>query len=106
VKAVKLTKGNLTKILSNAGLSKSVVTRGRVISGMTEGFQYVDFYGQQDNDVVILEYTKASSSYLGWDKFQPRHTERMGRMLTALSEAGFNVTLSPSGDYLYVKQVA
>ncbi len=98
---MKITKANITKVLSNAGVSKSVVTRGRCISGMTEGFSYVS----DDSDVLILDYNKASSSYLAWDKFEPRYIERMNRMVDALTNAGYKVTKSQSGNYIYVYKV-
>lgn len=98
---LKATKANVTKVLRNAGIPKSVVTRGRAISGMTEGFDYVT----DDADVLIIEYSKASSSYQKWEQFEPRYTERMARMFTALSEAGFAVTKSQSGNYIYVMKV-
>ena len=98
---MKVTKANITKILSNAGVSKSLVTRGRVISGMTEGFSYVS----DDIDVLILDYNKASSSYLAWDKFEPRYKEIMNRIVDALTNAGYKVTKSQSGHYIYVSKV-
>lgn len=98
---MKITKANITKVLNNAGVAKSKVIRGRVISGMTEGFSYVS----DDSDVLILDYSKASSSYLAWDKFEPRYTERMNRIINALTNAGYKVTKSQSGHYIYVHKV-
>ena len=98
---MKITKANITKVLNKAGVSKSVVTRGRCISGMTEGFSYVS----DDSDVLILDYNRASSSYLKWEQFEPRYTERMNRMFDALNDAGLKVTKSQSGNYIYIYKV-
>ena len=86
---MKVTKGNISKVLGNAGVRKSVVSRGRVCSGITEGFGY---HHETPVNIQIAYYNR-SSSYLKREIWIPIWEEQIQKIFNALIQAGFNAEI-------------
>jgi hypothetical protein len=86
---MKVTKGNISKVLIKASVSKSVISRGRVCSGVTEGFEYI----QESESFVSIGYAKRSSSYSSHEIWFPRKQAALKSIAEALAGAGFKVEL-------------
>jgi len=89
---MKVTKGNISKALIKANISKSVVSRGRVCSGMTEGFDYIE----ESESSISIGYTKRSSSYQKHEIWSPIKEAKIQKIAQVLVEAGFKVELKES----------
>lgn len=87
---MKVTKANISKALIASNISKSVVSRGRVCSGMTEGFSYIF----DNEDAIRVGYEKRSSSYQDYDIWLPRWEMQMKSISDALTNAGFVVEVN------------
>jgi len=89
---MKVTKGNISKALIKANVSKSVVSRGRVCSGMTEGFDYIE----ESESSIFIGYTKRSSSYQKYEIWSPIREAQIQKIAQVLVEAGFKVQFKES----------
>ena len=89
---MKVTKGNISKALIKANISKSVISRGRVCSGVTEGFEYI----QESESFISVGYAKRSSSYQKYEIWFPQWEEKIQKISQVLIEAGFKVELKES----------
>ena len=88
---MKVTKGNISKALIKANISKSVVSRGRVCSGMTEGFYY-----EESESSIFIGYAKRSSSYQKHEIWSPIKEAKIQKIAQVLVEAGFKVGFKES----------
>jgi hypothetical protein len=84
---MKVTKGNISKALIAANISKSVVSRGRVCSGVTEGFEYIE----ESEFSISVGYAKRSSSYQKYEIWSPIKEAKIQKIAQVLVEAGFKV---------------
>lgn len=89
---MKVTKGNISKALIAANISKSVVSRGRVCSGMTEGFNY----REETESFISIGYAKRSSSYQKHEIWFPQWEAKIQKIAQVLVEAGFKVEFKES----------
>jgi hypothetical protein len=89
---MKVTKGNISKALIRAHIEKSVISRGRVCSGMTEGFEYI----QESESFISIGYAKRTESYQKYEIWFPRWEEKIQKIAQVLIEAGFKVELKQS----------
>ena len=91
---MKLTKGNVSRILTKGGVSRSLIVRGRVRGGggVTEGFSYIDYYQQPEN-ILYIEYVRRTSSYgqASYEEYLLRKTEKIQKIVELLTEKGFKV---------------
>ena len=89
---MKVTKGNISKALIAANISKSVVSRGRVCSGVTEGFEYIE----ESEFSISVGYAKRSSSYQKYEIWFPQWEAKIQKIAQVLVEAGFKVEFKES----------
>lgn len=96
---MKLTKGNVSRVLVAGGVARSVIVRGRIrgLGGVTEGFEYI----KESSDSFLLGYTRRSGSYSGYESFLERRAEKIQKMVALLLEKGFKAEVEET-DYVRV----
>lgn len=85
---MKLTKGNVTKLLTNNGVSKSKTYRGRITQEATEGFLYANV----TFDSIVISYRNRTSSFASRETWLARHTEKIQQIVEVINANGFVAT--------------
>lgn len=93
---MKLTKANVTKLLTSNGITKSVMYRGRITQNATEGFEYE----RSTPESLVLGYRSRSSSFATYEIWTARKKEKLQKIVEVLNANGFVVTTD--GNYVTV----
>lgn len=93
---MKLTKANVTKLLTSNGITKSVTYRGRITQNATEGFEYE----RVTPESLLIGYRSRSSSFASYEIWSARKKEKVEKIVETLNANGFVATTD--GHYVTV----
>lgn len=93
---MKLTKANVTKLLTNNGVKKSKLYRGRICLNATEGFEYEN----ASTDSLVISYRSRSSSFLPRETWLEIHNQAIYKIVEVINTNGFVATTD--GHYVTV----
>jgi hypothetical protein len=88
---MKLTKGNVSRVLVKGGVARSVIIRGRIrgLGDMTEGFTYI----KESSNSLVLDYQNFTGSRRS-ESFFERRAENIQKMVALLLEKGFKAEVT------------